>query len=118
MRPATCVFMLIIASASGSLLLAAEPTPSTKPPTKTEQPATPDKKASAEKDAKPAVDKDSKATADKDAKPVSADAAKTGEEKTAADKADGAKPDKSSPQRFIPSEQVRADFDVSFPVDI
>jgi hypothetical protein len=26
--------------------------------------------------------------------------------------------DKSSPQRFIPSEQVRADFDVSFPVDI
>jgi hypothetical protein len=24
----------------------------------------------------------------------------------------------ASPQRFIPSEQVRADFDVSFPVDI
>jgi|HigsolmetaAR202D_1030399.scaffolds.fasta_scaffold01431_13 hypothetical protein len=26
--------------------------------------------------------------------------------------------EKSSPQRFIPSEQVRADFDVSFPIDI
>jgi len=25
---------------------------------------------------------------------------------------------KGSPQRFIPSEQVRADFDVSFPIDI
>lgn len=25
---------------------------------------------------------------------------------------------KASPQRFVPSEQVRADFDVSFPVDI
>jgi hypothetical protein len=30
---------------------------------------------------------------------------------TAADKA-------GSPQRFVPSEQVRADFDVSFPIDI
>ena len=30
---------------------------------------------------------------------------------TAADK-------KASPQRFVPSEQVRADFDVSFPIDI
>jgi hypothetical protein len=25
---------------------------------------------------------------------------------------------KASPQRFVPSEQVRADFDVSFPIDI
>jgi len=25
---------------------------------------------------------------------------------------------KGSPQRFVPSEQVRADFDVSFPIDI
>ena len=28
------------------------------------------------------------------------------------------KDDAGSPQRFTPSEQVRADFDVSFPVDI
>ena len=27
-------------------------------------------------------------------------------------------PGKGSPERFVPSEQVRADFDVSFPVDI
>lgn len=26
--------------------------------------------------------------------------------------------DKSTPQRFVPSEQVRADFDVSFPIDM
>ena len=26
--------------------------------------------------------------------------------------------DKGSPKRFVPSEQVRADFDVSFPIDI
>jgi len=25
---------------------------------------------------------------------------------------------KASPERFVPSEQVRADFDVSFPIDI
>jgi hypothetical protein len=24
----------------------------------------------------------------------------------------------ASPQRFVPSEQVRADFDVSFPIDM
>ncbi|WP_218042632.1 hypothetical protein [Steroidobacter gossypii] len=27
-------------------------------------------------------------------------------------------PGKGSPERFVPSEQVRADFDVSFPIDI
>jgi hypothetical protein len=42
----------------------------------------------------------------------------------AKESADAAPPEKSpvaqkpSPQRFIPSEQVRADFDVSFPIDI
>ena len=30
----------------------------------------------------------------------------------------GAAAGKGSPQRFVPSEQVRADFDVSFPIDI
>jgi hypothetical protein len=38
-------------------------------------------------------------------------AARKPAEKSAADQ-------KQSPQRFIPSEQVRADFDVSFPIDI
>jgi hypothetical protein len=47
------------------------------------------------------------------------------EEKSADTKQAEPKPDakspadvKASPQRFIPSEQVRADFDVSFPIDI
>jgi flagellum-specific peptidoglycan hydrolase FlgJ len=31
---------------------------------------------------------------------------------------DGNAPKGPSPQRFVPSEQVRADFDVSFPIDI
>ena len=42
------------------------------------------------------------------------------ESQPAADKAAtpaDAKPSKSTPQRFVPSEQVRADFDVSFPID-
>jgi hypothetical protein len=51
--------------------------------------------------------------------PVKPDPAKPGAAQAAAKP--GEKPavdDKSSPQRFIPSEQVRADFDVSFPIDI
>lgn len=38
---------------------------------------------------------------------------------TDAEKAAESPPDsRASPQRFVPSEQVRADFDVSFPIDI
>jgi hypothetical protein len=77
---------------------AAEPTPAKPAPPATEpakeqaeQPKSDDKPA-----AKPEVTE-------------SADAAAT--EKSPADA-------KASPQRFIPSEQVRADFDVSFPIDI
>jgi hypothetical protein len=45
-------------------------------------------------------------------KPAAAESAEAKPaEKSAADQ-------KPSPQRFIPSEQVRADFDVSFPIDI
>jgi cytoskeletal protein RodZ len=54
---------------------------------------------------------DAKADAKKDEK----------ESKAPASQADAKKPAKESsgtPQRFIPSEQVRSDFDVSFPVDI
>jgi hypothetical protein len=50
--------------------------------------------------------------------PAAEDAAAEGEQESAADKKSGEKGSKASPQRFIPSEQVRADFDVSFPVDI
>ncbi|WP_129641905.1 hypothetical protein [Peristeroidobacter agariperforans] len=44
---------------------------------------------------------------------------KTTEEDDQAPPAPKSKPGKgSSPERFVPSEQVRADFDVSFPIDI
>jgi hypothetical protein len=60
------------------------------------------------KDAAQAATKDTAGDkpADEDADPVPKKGAAT-----AADKA-------GSPQRFVPSEQVRADFDVSFPIDI
>jgi hypothetical protein len=48
-------------------------------------------------------------------------AATQAEEEKTDDKASAAKSpadQRPSPQRFIPSEQVRADFDVSFPIDI
>lgn len=56
--------------------------------------------------------------------PAPAGAAATGDEKAEAvpapDAATPAKPAaaKGSPQRFEPSERVRPDFDVAFPVDI
>jgi hypothetical protein len=40
------------------------------------------------------------------------------EEKKGSDAQRASAADKGSPQRFVPSEQVRADFDVSFPIDI
>lgn len=39
-------------------------------------------------------------------------------EKPAAEKGAATAKSGSTPQRFVPSEEVRADFDVSFPVDI
>lgn len=39
-------------------------------------------------------------------------------DKSAADKGAATAKSGPSPQRFVPSEEVRADFDVSFPVDI
>lgn len=57
-----------------------------------------------------------------DTRPADAKAAdaKTADGKSEADAASktGDKETKASPQRFVPSEQVRADFDVSFPIDI
>ncbi|MFC4310674.1 hypothetical protein ACFPN2_16395 [Steroidobacter flavus] len=68
-----------------------------------------------------------------DPKPAGESAAPKSDEQTQAqqgtkteedgEKTPAAKPAKSSgkggsPERFVPSEQVRADFDVSFPIDI
>ncbi|HKE92819.1 MAG TPA: hypothetical protein VKB34_00820 [Povalibacter sp.] len=122
MKPTPYLIMLVAASVTGSWLFAAEPTPTQQQAAKAAQPAAPEKKASAAGEAKkaPAAGEEKKdaaatdAATDKSAAATEKDAAdkdKKGTEKTEADK-------KSSPQRFIPSEQVRADFDVSFPVDI
>jgi hypothetical protein len=102
--------ILLLATVNVSWTLAAEPAA----PTKAEQSAAAEKKADADKNA----EADKKADpADQEKKAADDAKEKTGGEKTAADKS-GEKADKASPQRFIPSEQVRADFDVSFPVDI
>jgi hypothetical protein len=89
--------MVAIVTLNGSPLFAAEPAPA---PVKAEQkaslPAPPPAAA-------PAKDQTSAA-----AKPGTTDSANPA-------KGDSKGP---SPQRFIPSEQVRADFDVSFPIDI
>ncbi len=59
-----------------------------------------------------------------DAEQAADDAEKSAAEPAAADEqadkdaAEKGTAAKGSPQRFIPSEQVRADFDVSFPIDI
>jgi len=70
-------------------------------------------KADAKTDAKTGAKADAKADASAAAKPAV----------TPPDDQEKAPPPSSadkgpSPQRFTPSEQVRADFDVSFPVDI
>ena len=45
-------------------------------------------------------------------------AAREPAEQPRAEQSQGAKNAGSSPRKFVPSEQVRADFDVSFPIDI
>ena len=101
-------FMIVLASlALGAPAMAAEPS---QPKPATPPAAAP---APAEKSAEKAAEKSSDEKAAETAAKV--DEAKQADEKSAAKPpADG----KASPQRFIPSEQVRADFDVSFPIDI
>jgi len=94
MRPTTAAMWLAMMSLQTSVLLAAEPT--TAPATDKAEPPKP--MASPKEAAAAAVDEQPAETSGKG--PVK-------------------NPDKGpSPQRFIPSEQVRADFDVSFPIDI
>lgn len=99
--------MLMLLAACGAAITsnmvgAAEPAPA--------KPAQPAAKAAAVK------------PADESAAPKSGEDSKDrdGEEAAAKPKAAATAADKkgSSPQRFVPSEQVRADFDVSFPIDI
>ncbi|MET0656869.1 MAG: hypothetical protein ABW110_01780 [Steroidobacteraceae bacterium] len=96
--------MMLIACWIGSAAaLAQEPAPAasdSKAPaaTKTPTPSTPARSDPAKKDE----------AANKEAKDADAKKAATKPTKDSA----------GTPQRFIPTEQVRSDFDVSFPVDI
>jgi hypothetical protein len=92
-----------------STLWAAEPAPAKPAATPAATPAPTAAKPAATESATPKSDEDSGVKEGDKA----ADKAAAGKPKPAASAAD-----KSSPQRFVPSEQVRADFDVSFPIDI
>ena len=107
--------ILILLAACGAvstpnMLWAAEPAPAKPAPPAATAPATETAAKPTDESAAPKSDEDSKdeakdpASEEVDPKPKAA--------ATAADKKG------SSPQRFVPSEQVRADFDVSFPIDI
>lgn len=99
------LMILMAACCATGTLLAAEPAPAK--PAPTTAPA-----------AKPAESTPPKSDEDSKAKDPGEDEAQpAGKPKPAATAADKAS-DKASPQRFVPSEQVRADFDVSFPIDI
>jgi hypothetical protein len=123
------VIMLGVTWAAGSWLLAAE-SPSTRAPAPAAQ-TPPAAGAPAETPAaKPAAEPEEPApAAEKAGDDPRADAAKPPEESKPAsgepaDDSEAAPPPPppssggASPQRFVPSEQVRADFDVSFPIDI
>lgn len=98
------------AASTPNMLWAAEPAPAKPaPPVATPAATVPAPAAAAkptDESAAPKSDEDSKDKDGEQADPKPKAAA------TAADKKG------SSPQRFVPSEQVRADFDVSFPIDI
>ena len=122
------VIMLAVLGASGSLLFAAEPAaPPADDAGKAEKV---DKAKSAQAASKPVgapeqgTDEKSKTDAapeedkDPEAKRTPTAAAPEEDKDPEAKRAPTAADKAGSPQRFTPSEQVRADFDVSFPVDI
>ena len=102
---------LLAACCAMSTLWAAEPAPAKPAAAPAATPAPAPAKPAAAESATPKSDEDPKAKEAGEGEEKQAAAKSTA---TAADKAG----DKASPQRFVPSEQVRADFDVSFPIDI
>ena len=104
---------LLAACCAMSTLWAAEPAPAKPAAAPAATPAPAPAKPAAAESATPKSDEDPKGKEGDEA----ADKAAAGKSKPAATAADKAG-DKASPQRFVPSEQVRADFDVSFPIDI
>jgi hypothetical protein len=137
MNPMRMLILLAVFWAAGSLLLAAEsPSTSAPKPAATQKKAEGDTKSTTQTDTKDG-DKESGSGSDKpsiaeqaeaalkaasEADPGSAPKAPKGDEEEAKDDTQtpptGSVARGPSPQRFVPSEQVRADFDVSFPIDI
>jgi hypothetical protein len=122
------VIMLTSVAVSGTILFAAEPAPRAEKPAAAaskEQPAPTQKPDETAK----AAAADDKGEPEQKAQTPAAEKAPTppgekaptpaAEDEDPAPKRAGSAADKAgSPQRFNPSEQVRADFDVSFPIDI
>jgi predicted lipid-binding transport protein (Tim44 family) len=115
MNPMRLLILLTVVGTTGSILFAAEPAGTARQG----QPAASAESAAAAKEAEQKKEGEAKKqeapSAAGDKQPA---AATQGED---VDPAPPAKTDADkgpSPQRFVPSEQVRADFDVSFPVDI
>ena len=142
MNPMRMLILLAVFWAAGSLLLAAESPPTSKPvpattsageAAKTDAAKTGDAKTGAQEQAKdPATDPGKsegkrsiseqaeaalKAAAEADGSAAKAPPPGEAKDETAAPP-NGNQGKGPSPQRFVPSEQVRADFDVSFPIDI
>jgi hypothetical protein len=139
------LILLAVFWVAGSLLLAAE-SPSTPKPVAAEKPATEKSGATAKPAAeeKKAAAEDSKTDTAQDKGSIAEQAEAALKAAAEADRgSEPAEPPKSeaeaanpqaqdetqrppagsagrgpSPQRFVPTEQVRADFDVSFPIDI
>jgi hypothetical protein len=141
MNPMRMLIMLAVFWAAGSLLLAAESPPASKPapaakaagqsastqPAKTGDAKTGDAKADTKEAGKDAPKEDKRSIAEQAEAALKAAAEADGtaaEEPPKSEAQDdtqappSASTGKPSPQRFVPSEQVRADFDVSFPIDI
>jgi hypothetical protein len=138
MKPMRMLVLLAVFWAAGSLLLAAESptTPAPKPaaevrqpeaaaPKKTEDESKTDSKADTKEGPKGSIAEQAEAAlkAAAEADGSAASEPPESEAETAAKDDTQAPPASSagkgpSPQRFVPSEQVRADFDVSFPIDI
>lgn len=108
MKPIRMLILLMVMWATGSLLFAADAPP----------PAAPAERPAAGAEPTQAGAAESGEAADANEEPTPAPAASTQEGEDQAPPAPSAADGKPSPQRFVPSEQVRADFDVSFPIDI
>ena len=126
------LFMLGVLGVTGSILFAAEQRTSPPVPSQTQESTPPGSQStpvsaapqSPGEQSSPDEASEEEAT-EEGAPPAAAQAGKEDEEEEIIPPEDqdpaprpGAVAGGSSPQRFTPSEQVRADFDVSFPIDI